>query len=205
MKKEVSLWIDSGKDLQAGIGLLDHFGVKTLPGVDKYRNSGSNGYWADYVYQKLVSLPDDVAPKRVETVAATKSQIIITRSIVSSELKQEQIALEKQNDLAHSDLRHAETDDERLEHAKRIMEEIIPEKKRVGMQIVGVHKAEVVVAPVEEPHKPKILTAEDVRKMQSIRVQISKLRAKIKAGGSPDVWIREQRLIEYENELKKYE
>lgn len=190
MLDEVNIWIEQGKDLGEGIKLLEYFKQPIHKNVERYRGKSVGSGWAhDWVYQRLTSLKsEEVSPAANATPEPPPAAVVAADQV--RKLTDEERKVYKELDASHANLRHATTDQERLEAAKDIMEHKLPAKDAIfEAKQVAVHGSE------GQEQKQTELTAEQLKARNNLRSLVSKLLAKIAKGGS------EEKLKEWKNKL----
>jgi hypothetical protein len=190
MREEVQIWIEQGRSIEEAIKLLEHFGVKIHPNIERYRNRDTGNAWAnDWVYQQLIALPISISPSANTTPHEPPAAVIAVEKIRS--LSEQERIVYKEFDAAHANLRHAATDQERFEAAKSIMEVNLPAKDAIfeGKQAAIQGEQAVIIQ--------KQLTAQQLQERNNLRALVSKLTAKISKGTD------QAKIKEWKNKLAK--
>ena len=165
MQGIIEQYVADGQKPSEGIRLLRAYGCKVSRNLGTYENledvSDLPLYYREYILEELRRVSPTVSPK--------DQNPITTRRVVEVNVKREEVkTLYGQASATHADMRHATTDAERYDHAKKLVEDIYP-------AIANTQNPPTTTATEEAPE-----TADGIlNKILNLRAQVSKLRNKL--------------------------
>lgn len=191
IRYRVQQWVSQGGSFRDGVGLLEMAGDRA---ANRYRSVLSQQFVSaaqkEHLRKEMVrllgSLPEDSHPAPPASAGSVEQRIPDTPRIIAMR-KQARGFLKQRSDLKTQlivkglDNLEKYTDEERLAIAKAIMEDNVPELDVLYDQIRRFEQEGIEPADDEEMIRQD--TVAKMKKVYSLRPQISRLRGALKKGG----------------------